>query len=201
MQKRFVKHEIIINGRKVFYWQKNDSKRKTFVLLHGFPGSHRGLIGVANGLDEYCLIIPDLPGCGQSEPLKKSYHLKHYAGWLNDFLDNLSVDKVTVIGHSFGARLALVFSEHYSKRVEKMVLITPVVNVEGLIARVASMEYKIAEILPKRLQKMWLSNRLYQGIAHLIIYKSASEKRRNELIKMDSLVYKLSRSCNNYRCI
>ena len=160
-------------------------------MLHGFPGNHRGLTDLFKGSKKYRFIIPDLPGCGQSESLKNIYNLKHYAKWLNDFLDDMSLGQVTVIGHSFGARIAIIFSEHYHKRIENMVLITPVVNVEGLIARAASIEYKIAEVLPKGLQKIWLSNRIYQGLAHMIIYKSTKANRREQLIKMDQSVYRL----------
>ncbi|MEI6479078.1 MAG: alpha/beta hydrolase [bacterium] len=188
---RFEKKATSIDGKKVLYWQKNNNKRKTIVFLHGFPGSHGGLVDLANGLSEYRLVIPDLPGCGRSEPLLNDPDLKNYAKWLHDFLDELSLDQIILIGHSFGSRLSLVFSELYPKKLENMILITPVVNVEGLIARSASIEYKLAEILPKNLQKMWLSNRIYQGLAHIITFKTSSPIRRNKLIAKDRMNYEL----------
>ena len=174
---------LTIDGRKISYWEKNTNKKPALILLHGFPGNHKGLMDMAHGLDDYNLIIPDLPGCGKSEPFLKNFDLSHYAEWLNKFLNALSIDRTILIGHSFGSRLALVFSKKYPNRVKMMILITPVVKVEGLIAQAASLEYKIAEILPKRLQRMWLANDIYQGLSHMIVFKSVSIKRRKELTK------------------
>ena len=187
----FKKYQIILDGRKVSYWQKGENEEKTIVLLHGFPGSHRGLTDMAKGLSGYRIVIPDLPGCGKSEPLKNSYTLKHYAAWLYAFLENLSLKKVILVGHSFGSRIALVFAETYPEKMETMILITPVTAVEGLIARAASIQYKIAELLPSNLKHAWLANGLYQKIEHMIIFKSVRGKRKAELVKKDKTEYRL----------
>lgn len=183
------KKEIFIGGRNVFYWEKNESKKEAIVFLHGFPGSHRGLVDLARSFSDCRVVIPDLPGCGQSEPLAEAYDLKHYAEWLRSFLDALSLKKIIVVGHSFGSRIALVFSVHYPEYLDKMVFVTPVASIEGLIARAASVEYKIAEILPENLRRPWLANPLYQKIEHAIIFKSVKGKRKAELIRKDRLEY------------
>ncbi len=178
----FRKKLIVVNDKKTFYWEKNPEKKNVMVLLHGFPGSHQGLVDMANGLGNYRLIIPDLPACGLSEPLTEKHNLENYSQWLNDFLKFLSINQTIIIGHSFGARVALVFGGYYPKKVRQLVLITPVVKVEGLIARFVSVEYGIAKILPQYLRKAWLSNKIHRKVGNLIIFKSASPKRRRELI-------------------
>ena len=182
----FKKKSTIINGQKIFYWEKNKGKKESIILLHGFPGNHKGLISLANGLENYHLIIPDMPACGLSEPLKEICNLENYSTWLNDFMDFLSINKIIIIGHSFGSRVALVFSNNYPTKVKKLVLITPVVKIEGLIARFVAIEYEIAKILPQNLKKMWLSNRLHRDIGHMIVFKTASTKRREKLIARDN---------------
>ena len=178
----FKKKIAIINGQEFFYWEKNEKKKDVVGLLHGFPGSHQGMVDMANGLEEYRIIIPDLPACGLSQPLKIKHSLENYSIWLDEFLKCLSIDKIILIGHSFGSRVALVFSGLYPNKVSKLVLITPVVRVEGLVARFVVAEYKIAEILPEYLRKSWLSNKLHSTIRDAIIFKSVSPKRRRELI-------------------
>jgi len=178
----FKKKEVTINNKKAYYWEKNHSYKDTIVLLHGFPGNHKGLVDLANNLGDYRIIIPDLPACGESEPLEGKHNLENYSQWLNIFLNSLFIDKAIVIGHSFGSRVGLVFSHDFKERVERLVLITPVVKVEGLIAQFVSVEYKIAEMLPDYLKKAWLSNIIHYRVGDMIIYKSASPKRRKKLI-------------------
>lgn len=151
---KFLKNVVIINGQNFFYWEKNKKIKETIVLLHGFPGNHMGLIDLANYLgNDYHIIIPDLPACGQSEALKVIHNLKNYSAWLNLFLENLFINQAIIIGHSFGSRVALFFSVNYPEKVKKLILITPVLEVNGFIARIASIYYRIGEVLPKYLQK------------------------------------------------
>lgn len=183
---RFKKNKIIINKRKTFYWEKNRNQKEAIVFLHGFPGNHEGLIDMANGLNDYRLIVPDLPACGQSEPLEGRYNLENYSNWLNAFLDNLSLKKAVIIGHSFGSRVALFFTDRYPEKVKKLVLITPVVRVKGLVSRIVAIEYRIAEALPKNLRKVWLSNVIHRKVSELILFKSAGLERRQEILAKDT---------------
>lgn len=182
---RFEENKIIINGRRVSYWQKNHSQKNVIVLLHGFPGNHQGLVDMANNLGNYRLVLPDLPACGSSEPLDVKYNLENCALWLDALLEKLSIKQAIIIGHSFGSRLALFFSEKYPNKVKGLVLITPVVKVEGLISWAVALEYKIAELLPRYLRKLWLSNSIHREVSKLVLFKSASPKRQKEILKKD----------------
>ncbi len=182
---RFKRNTITINSRRVFYWEKNHTKKPVMVFLHGFPGSHKGLVETANGIGDYHFLIPDLPGCGESEPLEEKHNLKNYAKWLNDFLENLSINKTIIVGHSFGARVALMFGVYYPEKVEKLILITPVAKVDSLIGRLGFLNYEIAEILPPYMQSAWLQNIIYRDARNAIIYKSSSPKRRKHLIRIN----------------
>ncbi|MDD5639430.1 MAG: alpha/beta hydrolase [Candidatus Pacebacteria bacterium] len=182
---RFQKKSIIINEKKVFYWEKNTLKKKAIIFLHGFPGSHSGLVDMANAFTDYRLIIPDLPACGESEPFEEKHNLENYSQWLNNFLNQLGIQKIILVGHSFGARIGLYFSSYYPTKTERLVFITPVVKVEGMIVRIASLNYKIAEYLPKSLQKKWLANPVYRTAGHIIVFKTSSRKRRKYLIAKD----------------
>lgn len=183
---KFKKNTITINNRKFFYLDNNVPKR-VIILLHGFPGNHLGLIELANyiGGNNYRLIIPDLPACGFSDPLEKKHNLKNYSDWLNDFLENLSINEATIIGHSFGSRIALVFTNYYPKKVEKLVLITPVLKVDGLLNRVISIYYGITGMLPEYLQKIMLSNGFGKKVGDKIIFKSANPKIHEKIINRD----------------
>lgn len=181
----------VVNGIRSYYWERNPQSREVIVILHGFPGNHIGLIELANALDgKYRIIVPDLPGCGRSSPLKTKHILENYASWLNDFLRHLSIDKVTIIGHSFGSRIGLSFTTKYPKRIKELVLITPVLKVDSLVARLGLFHGHITNALPARFKKVWLSNALYQRAAHFVIFESASPQKRKEIMRRDSYEYK-----------
>jgi len=172
--------------------------KKVIVLLHGFPGNHRGLLDLANDLGDYRFIIPDLPACGFSEPLHKKHNLKNYSDWLNDFLEILSVEEVIIIGHSFGSRVALIFTNHYSKKVKQLILIAPVLKVEGLLDRIASLYFEITEMLPEYLQKIMISNGFGKKLGDMIIFKSANQRIHTEIIIRDiEEIKKLSPQVSN----
>jgi len=173
---------ITINGKRILYWQKNPEKKGVIILLHGFPGSHIGLIDMAATIKDYRIIIPDLPACGQSELLEEKHTLENYAKWLNDFMKNLSIEDTIIIGHSFGSRVALFFSIYYPERIKKMVLITPVLKVDGLITYFIALHCNIAKLLPKYLRKTWLSNGFYHKVSHAIIFKSSDFRKRRQIM-------------------
>jgi pimeloyl-ACP methyl ester carboxylesterase len=181
----FKKKSIIINNKKFFYLDSN-APQKTMILLHGFPGNHLGLIRLANHIgNNYRIIIPDLPACGSSDLLEGKHNLKNYSDWLNDFLIKLSIEEAIIIGHSFGSRIALVFTNHYPKKVKGLVLITPVLKVDGLFNRVLSAYYGITGLMPKYLQKMMLSNEFGKKMGDMIIFKSTNRKLHKEIIERD----------------
>lgn len=183
---KFKKSIIRINGRNVFYLDSNN-QNPAIILLHGFPGNHMGLINLANyiGDDKYRLIIPDLPACGCSDTLDKKHNLKNYSVWLNNFLEALSVNEVIVIGHSFGSRIALVFANYYPERVKRLVLITPVLKVDGLLNRIISIYCGVTGFLPEYLQKITLSNGFGKKMGNKIIFKSSDPKIQKEIIDRD----------------
>ncbi len=152
---------MLKHSSKTYYWEKNPSAKETIILLHGFPGNHLGLVDLANNLGgEYRLIIPDLPACGKSLPLRQIHTLENYADWLADFSRDLGIKTPIIIGHSFGSRVALVYAAHYPDHIAKLVLITPVVTLNGILPRLASLKGFIAKLLPEYMRKRWLSNKL-----------------------------------------
>ena len=183
---KFKKDIIKVNGRNVFYIDSG-GQNPVIILLHGFPGNHMGLIDLATyiGGAGYRIIIPDLPACGRSDSLEKKHNLKNYSDWLNNFLEALSIDKVIIIGHSFGSRIALVFTNYYPKRVKRLVLITPVLKVKGLFNRIFSIYYGVTGFMPKYLQKIMLSNGFGKKLGNKIIFESADPNIHKEIIDRD----------------
>ena len=90
-------------------------KGEPVVLLHGF-GEDRTVWDtlVPSLQDNYKLIIPDLPGSGESTILKKDRILMiDFAHCLKAILDKEKIKKCTLIGHSMGGYITMAFAEKY----------------------------------------------------------------------------------------
>lgn len=78
------------------------------LLLHGTPGVKEHLAALASALARRCrVIVPDLPGFGSSTKDIPDYSMRAHAQYLVELLDELGIDRVHVVGFSFGGGVAL----------------------------------------------------------------------------------------------
>lgn len=111
---------------------------RTAVVLHGWGVDSSYWREFARRLEEanYRVLVPDLPGFGQGKALPSSgWSVRDYANWLRRFLQEQSITSCFLIGHSFGARVAVKFSALYPEKVKKLVLIAPAGIPEKLTIR------------------------------------------------------------------
>lgn len=94
------------------------------LLLHGLGCDHTTWEPVLDTLAKrYTVIAPDLLGHGQSAKPRADYSVGGYANGMRDLLTVLGIDKVTVVGHSFGGGIAMQFAYQFPERTERMVLV------------------------------------------------------------------------------
>ena len=152
-----------IAGRDVAYWEYNADKKTTLLFVHGFRGTHHGLLKVAELLPNYRLIIPDLPGFGKSEALADEHSIDSYVAWLHDFRAAVDAAKSSyVIGHSFGTIVVSHYAAKYPDSVKKLVLINPIgaPALEGnqrFLTQLAILYYWLGRKLPARAATAWIS--------------------------------------------
>ena len=70
---------------------------------------------------KYRMVLIDSPGHGRSDALRKIIDLKDSADVLVDLLDALDIDKVILLGNSWGGMLAGVFPAYHPERCIAMV--------------------------------------------------------------------------------
>ncbi len=96
------------------------------LLLHGLGCDHTTWLPVLAALSRrYTVIAPDLLGHGRSAKPRADYSVGGYANGMRDLLTVLGVDKVTVVGHSFGGGVAMQFAYQFPERTERLVLVAP----------------------------------------------------------------------------
>ncbi len=94
------------------------------LLLHGLGCDHTTWLPVIDSLAKrYTVIAPDLLGHGQSDKPRADYSVGGYANGMRDLLTVLGIDKVTVVGHSFGGGVAMQFAYQFPERTERMMLV------------------------------------------------------------------------------
>ncbi|MGY0490276.1 alpha/beta fold hydrolase [Streptomyces sp. WG-D5] len=72
----------------------------------------------------HTVIAPDLLGHGDSAKPRADYSVAAYANGLRDLLGVLGIDRVTLVGHSFGGGVAMQFAYQFPERVDRLVLIS-----------------------------------------------------------------------------
>ncbi|MGA8845265.1 MAG: alpha/beta fold hydrolase [Nocardioides sp.] len=95
------------------------------LLLHGLGCDHTTWAPVIDTLAKrFTVIAPDLLGHGLSDKPRADYSVGGYANGMRDLLTVLGVDKVTVVGHSFGGGVAMQFAYQFPERTERMMLVS-----------------------------------------------------------------------------
>lgn len=92
---------------RIHYQDIGKKDRPVLLFLHGWGHNWETWATFIPTLSEnYRLIIPDLPGFGQSDGGNSGWNMQQYSAWLATFLQRCEVKELhAVIGHSFGGKL------------------------------------------------------------------------------------------------
>jgi len=182
--------ELSVLGGVTRYWDYGDPlAQTTIVLVHGFRGDHHGLEPVVANLSGLRLISPDLPGFGESDPLRDATHdIDGYATWLRAFVHALEIDgRFVVLGHSFGS---IVVSAALAGRgtgetlqPSAVILVNPIgqpalQGPRGVLTRLAIFYYWLASVLPEKLGFWVLRNGLIVRVMSIAMAKTKRKTLR-----------------------
>lgn len=108
---------------KIFY-KKFGSGKKTLVFLHGWGADHKCFLPYVYCFEQnYTCVVIDFPPFGKSKEPKNVWGVEEYAKMLKALVDFLNLDKLTLIAHSFGCRVAINFANCYTNLTSNLVLI------------------------------------------------------------------------------
>ena len=124
MLSKFEVQYLTIHGHKRAFVKVGTGP--ALLLLHGLGCDHTTWQPVIAALSRrYTVIAPDLLGHGKSDKPRADYSVGGYANGMRDLLTVLGIDKVTVVGHSFGGGVAMQFAYQFPERTERLVLVAP----------------------------------------------------------------------------
>ncbi|MFD0898841.1 alpha/beta fold hydrolase [Actinomadura sediminis] len=105
------------------------------LLVHGSGASGGSWSPVVPALaGHHHLVRVDLPGCGQSPPAE-SYDVPDHARRVAAVLDELGLERVTVVGHSSGGYVATALAEQRPDLVRSIALISTGPRPDALLAQ------------------------------------------------------------------
>jgi pimeloyl-ACP methyl ester carboxylesterase len=119
---------VSVDGAEAAYAQQGRVALPPLVMLHGWAASHKfWKFGFSAFSPRWRVIAPDLVGFGLSEKPKRDYTVQGLVGWFGKFLDAMKLDRVTLVAHSMGGTIALLYALQHPERIERLVVSNPIV--------------------------------------------------------------------------
>lgn len=120
-------YKVETNFGSTFIIESGSKSAPPLILLHGSTSNSFAWIGDVTKLAEtHRVFAVDIIGeAGFSDPARPGYETGAYAQWLSEVLDQLNLEKVSVVGLSLGGWMALNLATTYPERIENLVLLCP----------------------------------------------------------------------------
>lgn len=115
---------ITVNNRQVHIQELNKGAEQTVVLIHGmFSNLSIYYFNIAPVLAKHFhVVMYDLKSHGMSERFLDGYDLDNMSSDLMGLIDYLQLEKVHLVGYSFGGLIALKTALEYPDRVNQLVV-------------------------------------------------------------------------------
>jgi pimeloyl-ACP methyl ester carboxylesterase len=130
-----MKHNrIVIQGHLISYYTKYEhTNNNAVIFLHGWRSSAYIWEKLLKHfyINDTPFYFIDLPGFGKSENPSSPFSTHNYAEIITEFIKSLNLTKPTLVGHSFGGRIAIMISITHPDLIKNLVLI----NSAGIVRK------------------------------------------------------------------
>ena len=184
------------NGTRKVYWEYfGEGKKEAICLMNGLAMStkswHRTMVNV---YPEYDVILYDYFGQGQSSKEDEPYYISNFCHYLTQILDEeLKIDKIHIMGVSYGGFIAAEYARLYSHRLHTAclsgILLTKDTNFQ-LYQDISLMFYKKEEPAFE-IYTHYLYEKIFGATLASILYGEKLDKMRNGFYEL----YKDNKHC------
>lgn len=181
-------HHIHLLGSDVRYWTYNDDKPHTIIMVHGFRGTHHGLQEIIRALPEFRVIIPDLPGFGESTPMDQPHDIEGYSTFIEALIRRLKLNQPTLLGHSFGSIIAASVAARSPQLIGKLILVNPIASPALKGPRTfwnysTKFYYQLGAALPKRVGLALLSSKAIVRLTSFLLTTTKDQPLRRDIFQ------------------
>lgn len=200
---------IDINDITLNYLEYGDGK-ECLIFLHGWGQNIQMMKPVADYFQkEYKIYILDLPGFGYSSEPTFAYQVEDYVDVLKKFIEKKKISNPTLIGHSFGGKISLLYASKYSvnklvlfasafkKEIEKLSLKTkmlkfakkvPILNkLEGFAKKhIGSTDYKNASGIMKEILVNTVNQDIREDVKKIKVESLLIWGEKDEAVSLES---------------
>jgi pimeloyl-ACP methyl ester carboxylesterase len=159
-------------GDRWSYMEAGRADAPAVVLLHGLgANSMHWRFQLAGLSDAFRVVAWNAPGYILSDGFKaESPGCKDYADAVADFLGSLKLDRVNIVGNSFGSRVAQCFAVHYPARVIRLAMTGTGIGPKGMS------EEEKAKIMATREAQIAKGGYGFGARVNALLAKNASEQ-------------------------
>lgn len=187
-----------VNGINISYWDNEGKSKETIIFFPGGNTSGEHLKHLDEELSRNIhFIVPDYPGRGKSDSLSVVSSFQNIAEYFIGLFENLKLNDLTLIGHSFGWAIAdQIVKQNKKLKIDHLVFIDP----GEFIWLPLRTPLKILFFLPMHSQKIreffWY---IICKILHIFDYNSIEKNKLRDLGEqwMAVLNFKISNHRSN----
>lgn len=118
-----------VAGHRLHYRRTGDPARPAVLVLHGATSNlEEPHMALADAFADEHVIWLDRPGLGWSERPDGRWSPQREAALIRDFLDTLDIPAAVIVGHSWGAAIAMRLAIDHPGRVDGLVLLAPALS-------------------------------------------------------------------------
>ena len=177
-----------IDGVKLA-WTDSGGEGQPIVLMHGWGCNNTTLASIENVcIDAGCRVINvDFPGFGNSSEPPEVWGVEQYTKLMEHFLSSEGIDCPTLLGHSFGGRVGLVYASRNDVRRLILVDAAGVKPRRSLRYYLKVYRFKLSKrimrlLLGRQRAQQWIDNR--RAKAGSADYAAASPMTRSVLSRV-----------------
>jgi len=94
------------------------------LVLHGWGASIEAVAPIVRALEGICTVhAVDLPGFGQTGMPPRPWGVEEYSDWTRALMQALGLERVSIVAHSHGGRIALHLAAHHAALIDRLVLV------------------------------------------------------------------------------
>lgn len=145
--------KVFVNGLNIEY--SDCGEGDAVVILHGWSKEREPYAPLSGVVSEgYRAIAPDLPGFGGSDEPPEPWDVDKFADTVVEFIKALGLERVILMGHSYGGRVIIKMASRESLpfEISKIIL----VDAAGVLPK-RGLDYKIRVAVYKIGKKIMLS--------------------------------------------